>query len=294
MDPRDKKAGRYYQLLKVHKDFTGKKIPDGRPIISGCGSITENLSLFEDTHTKNLVKTIPSYLQDTPDFLRQIEELKKEEIPENCFPISIDVVGLYNNIPHEEGIQCMKEALNEREDQTIPTLFLITLLTLTLTWNIFEFGLKTFIQLIGTAMGTRVAPTYANIFMMKIDTMIQGIAREMNNKLISFYKRFIDDIFIIWHGTEEDLKEFMTKINKAHPTIKFTVSYNIADRSTTFLDTKVSIKNGKISTTLYRKPTDRVQYLLPDSCHPSHVTSSIPYSLALRIVRICSERRKTS
>ena len=70
-----------------------------------------------------------------------------------------------------------------------------------------------------TAMGTRVAPTYANIFMKKIDTMIQNIARETNSKLISFYKRFIDDIFIIWHGTEEELKEFMTKINKAHPTI---------------------------------------------------------------------------
>ena len=86
----------FYQLLKVHKDFTGSKIPNGRPIISGCCSITENLSLFVDTHTKDLVKTIPSYLQDTPDFLRHLEELKKEELGEHCFLISIDVVGLYN------------------------------------------------------------------------------------------------------------------------------------------------------------------------------------------------------
>ena len=57
-----------------------------------------------------------------------------------------------------------------------------------------------------------------------------------------------------------------------------------------FLDTECSIKNGKIETALYRKPTDRNQYLLPTSCHPKQTTTSIPYSLATRIVRICSDK----
>ena len=47
--------------------------------------------------------------------------------------------------------------------QCHPT-FLITLLTIVFTWNKFEFRLRTFIQLIGTAMGT-----YAKIFMKKIE-----------------------------------------------------------------------------------------------------------------------------
>ena len=42
-------------------------------------------------------------------------------------------------------------------------------------------------------------------------------------------------------------------------------------------------------TDLYRKETDRNQYLLTSSCHPAHTTQNIPYSLALRIVRICSQ-----
>ena len=60
------------------------------------------------------------------------------------------------------------------------------------------------------------------------------------------------------------------------------------ERILIILDTSCKILGGKIVTDLYRKETDRNQYLLPSSCHPAHVTSNIPYSLALRIVRICT------
>ena len=58
--------------------------------------------------------------------------------------------------------------------------------------------------------------------------------------------------------------------------------------SLAFLDTLCKIQGGKIVTDLYRKKTDRNQYLLTSSCHPAHTTKNIPFSLALRIVRICS------
>ena len=41
---------------------------------------------------------------------------------------------------------------------------------------------------------------------------------------------------------------------------------------------------------MYTKPTDTHQYLSPDSCHPKHCTTSIPYSQALRCRRICSRK----
>ena len=58
-----------------------------------------------------------------------------------------------------------------------------------------------------------------------------------------------------------------------------------------FLDTLCSIKNGRIDTDLFKKPTDRNQYLLPSSCHPKQTTSAIPKSLGLRIVRVCSNTK---
>ena len=55
-----------------------------------------------------------------------------------------------------------------------------------------------------------------------------------------------------------------------------------------YLDTSCSLENGKIELDLYKKPTDRNQYLLPSSNHPKGTTKSIPFSQALRIIRICS------
>ena len=71
-------------------------------------------SQFVDTEAKHLVKDIPSYIQDTPDLLRHLKTLKNVKLPKATFPVSIDVVGLYNNIPNEEGLECLLKALNTR------------------------------------------------------------------------------------------------------------------------------------------------------------------------------------
>jgi hypothetical protein len=172
MTAKDKKPGKFHQLLKIHKKIEEPNLPPGGPIISGCGSITENLSLFVDHHAKDLVPEIPSFLQDTPHLLRELEILKTTRIPPNSFPISVDVVGLYTNIPHNEGIESLKSALNKRKNREVSSTFLVKLLPLVLKYNIFEFDGKHYQKQIGTAMGTRVAPTMANIFMASIDKLI--------------------------------------------------------------------------------------------------------------------------
>ena len=93
--------------------------------------------------------------------------------------------------------------------------------------------------------------------------------------------RYIDDIFLIWEHGEESLKLFLEKINKIHPTIKFTADWSYS--SVNFLDVKVIMKDGKIITDLYVKPTDTHQYLDSSSCHPYHCKESTPYTQALRL-----------
>ena len=296
------KPGKFYETFKVHKEHQPGETPPERPIISGSGSVTENISLFVEHNIKDLARTHTSYLQDTPDFLRFVEDINAEgPLPENSILVSIDVSGLYTNIPQDEGLEAVNDALDQAK-LPFPKDFLMKLLELTLKFNIFEFNSELYLQSIGTAMGIRPAPSYANIFMAKIDKLAVSLAASFGDGThpIKSWKRFLDDIYILWVGSSQKLHEFLDELNQVHPTIKFTVSHTTPtyedhpcdcqpSDNLAFLDTSTAIRGNKISVDLYKKPTDRCQYLLPSSCHPPHITENIPFSLAYRIVRICSE-----
>ena len=174
MDPFTKRPGTFYATFKVHKTHHEPELPPLWPIVSASGSITENIALFVEHHIKELANKHDAYLKDTPDFLRKVENVnEKETLPENAILVTMDVSALYTNIPQDEGIKCAQEALEKRNDKSVPTDFIIRLLELVLKLNIFEFDNELFLQLIGTAMGTRPAPAYANLFMAKkIDDQI--------------------------------------------------------------------------------------------------------------------------
>ena len=84
----------------------------------------------------------------------------------------------------------------------------------------------------------------------------------------------------------------MVKKNLHHlydPNITFTHESN--KKHIPFLDLKVNLSGNKLSTDLYIKPTDRRQYLHYTSSHPQHTKKSVVYSQALRLSRICSEKK---
>ena len=163
------------------------------------------------------------------------------------------------------------------------------LLKLVMGCNIFKFDDEFWIQLIGTSMGTRVAPTYANIFMGKLEKILLTKCPQNLKQFVHTWRRFIDDIFIIWAGTHAQFQDFFNFLNSYHPTIKFDEpQHNVEENSCDFLDLKISIKNNKIQTDLFRKETSKPRALLPSSAHPGHITPNIVYSMAFRLMRICS------
>ena len=101
-----------------------------------------------------------------------------------------------------------------------------------------------------------------------------------------FYKRFIDDLLMVWLHGEASLLRFLDHANSLHPSIQFAMEYG---QFVHFLDALLALeRNGRISSDLYVKPTDSHQHLLPSSNHPPHVHVHLPYGLALRIRQIVS------
>ena len=66
-------------------------------------------------------------------------------------------------------------------------------------------------------MDTICAPSYANVFLGLFESkFIYPLIRGKCN----LYTRFIDDIFLIWKGTEKELVGTITKLNASHHSIK--------------------------------------------------------------------------
>ena len=131
----------------------------------------------------------------------------------------------------------------------------------------------------GCAMGTICAPAYANIFMAEFE---QNYVHPLIKDKSVLFLRYIDDIFMVWTKSEKQLTDFMSELNQKHPSIKFDC------KQIEFLDTLVYIdQQNKLQTTLFRKSSDRQNFVNAKSEHPYSLKKSIPYSQALRIQRIC-------
>ena len=155
---------------------------------------------------------------------------------------TIDVSSLYTNIPQDEGTEACLDALEAQEASHIPRNTLRQLFDIVPRCNVFSFDGQVYQQIQGTAMGTRMAPSYANLFMDRFERAF--LAQEPILPLI--WKRYIDDILCIWPGTRSELDSFLDTLNKAHRTLRFT--WSISDERIEFLDLNI-FKGGRFTTT---------------------------------------------
>jgi hypothetical protein len=225
LKPDKPEVGRFYLLPKIHKVNN-----PGRLIVSANGPI--RLLAYEGAIFVPIAVPL---------------------ICKKCSPLNVKLLCFSTNVSnwtrHSVGGSLTAVWSQASRHASIPSLCGM------LVYN-FTFNGEHFLQINGTAMGTKMAPSYANNFMGKLEKLI---IQSAPHKPLSWF-RFIDDVDMKWTESEENLNRFFDHGNNVHPTIKFT--HETSRNNISFLDTYTTCENGIMSTDIYNKPTDKHQYPL--------------------------------
>ncbi|KAL9985461.1 hypothetical protein ACROYT_G007872 [Oculina patagonica] len=124
---------------------------------------------------------------------------------------------------------------------------------------------------------------FANLYMESFEE--QAIASSSYKPKI--WKRYVDDTFTILDRKNVD--SFLQHLNNQQPSIRFTMETE-SDSKLAFLDTAVLREpDGRLTTSIYRKPTHTDQYLAYDSHHPQSVKRGIVKCLYERAKRLVTK-----
>nr|CDJ92689.1 reverse transcriptase [Haemonchus contortus] len=210
-----------YNLVKTHKipaktdtmtlPWTEIKT---RPIISSCGGPADGLSWLLVRLLSPLLRYVGAHIVNVEEYISALHQCP---VPTGAFYASLDVVSLYTNVNNEGAVRAVLSLIEDTKDDITMMGFsrseVKDLIKAALECNIFCFDNKFYKQKRGLAMGKRVAPVLAVIFLDHIEksSLTSGIV---------FYKRYIDDVFVI--GTTEDLVETLKRLNSHDANITFT------------------------------------------------------------------------
>ena len=250
------------------------------------------------------MQNLKSYLKGTKDFLLWVEKLKVQypELPPLFSILTMDFKAMYPSMPDELVMLAVKGYLNSKKVRTPSTEKTLQLLEIVKNNNYMEFGEKLFQQDGGTSIGKKHAPPLACLGAGKIESdsiypsqLFQELFlddKENNNVEDRFWKRFIDDIIAVMHGTREEAKVFVDWMNSLWTGIEFTFEWS--DQELTYLDVNLIMRDGRLETDRYIKPTNPQLYLHHTSNHPPQVFKAIVYGQAITVKTICSKEEFVS
>ena len=150
-----------------------------------------------------LVPLLKSYVKDDWDFINRLPRSTSFE----CEIYSVDIVSLYTNIPHKLGLEAVEYYINKHRSH-IPKRFtkefILESINFVLTNNNFFFDGICRHQEDGTAMGSKMAPPYANLSIGYLEetklypSLPRHFPPDVVELIIEWFLWYIDDGFILW------------------------------------------------------------------------------------------------
>ena len=194
-------------------------------------------------------------------------------------------MSLFTNIPRSDAIDAARIVISKTDNDRLPLPkhYYLRLLEMCLALDTVTFGDAIFEQYRGLAMGSPLSPVLACLFMETLET--RHFTRIIGCHNI--WLRYVDDVLVIV-PRRTNLQDTLTRLNDIHPTIQFTLEME-TDNRLPFLDVMIIRHDSQFQFTVYRKPTDRNNYIHYYSSHSERTKSGVVIGFFLRAHRICSK-----
>lgn len=287
----------FYLLPKVHKNP-----PSTRPITAAHSSAVEPISkllshILININTPEVIKNTTHLLHDLLLNKDKIEKITKYY---KIWFISFDVTNLYptmNDVHKNAMCDIIRNSFPsgvylDPENVSFTCEHIINLFLLVLDINYFSVNNTTYKQISGCAMGTSLSPIYANCSLSFLTMNYIN-----NNPNILFYRRFLDDGFMIYIDDRENSyihnnppNSIFNVINDLEKLMNVKLTYDISDKQVSFLDVSIFFDNNELNWRTHQKMINKYLYLPFSSNHPIHQKTSYISSECLRYSRTSSKK----
>nr|VZI38575.1 unnamed protein product [Spirometra erinaceieuropaei] len=272
--PTETPMARFYGLPKVHK-------PDVplRPIVSLRGTPTYGLANWLFQKLRFLTAGSETTVNSAEQFL---DKIRTVTIEPNERMVSFDVVSLFTSIPQALAVETLSDLFRQNYDEGDCQSTAQDLIEIMghcfKTFFIFE-GI-TYEQIKGTSMGSSISGLIAEAVLQKLEKRLFG---EYEPK---FWARYVDDTFVIID--QDKISYYEELLNSIIPDLQFTMEEEV-ESELSFLDVLICRQpDGKLATSVYRKPTNTLQMLSYNSNHPLQHRRNCVRTLYRRVETHCS------
>lgn len=263
-------------LPKMHKDG----IPM-RPITSGIGSAPHNIAkILAKPLTKTLGSISVAHIKNTSEMMSRLKEIDHVD---DVKMASFDVKALFTNVPVQGAISAIRKVVDciDDADLPLPKTEYMEMVKLCLNFGCFSFNGEEYVQKSGLAMGSPLSPVAACLYMEALED--SDFFKIMGSD--SLWLRYVDDVLVIVPKTT-DLEQKLRQLNEVNEKVQFTIEKE-KDGQIPFLDTCIIRKETCFKFKVYRKPTNKEDYVHFYSGHSERVKSGIVIGFFLRALRIC-------
>lgn len=229
------------------------------------------------------------FLLDTPDLIGDIKKFNQKRVnkqhKDGFLLFTLDVVALYPSIRIDLALESLKVALEncDLDSGTCAAVYEFTELILQNAFIGFKGNVYT--GKVGIPTGNCVSRQVADNTLHHL--LFDKIKPQMTTlwDLITFWKRFIDDVFGIWRGTVRQFNLFVKKLNELAKPFGIQFGDQQIGRSVDYLDVTVYLdEEDNLQYKLFKKDTDARNYLKTTSFHPPSVFKSVVYSQMIRVI----------